>query len=41
MLELLPRLPQYAAFRRFGRPKPLPLNLVVSLSYRCNSRCKT
>ncbi len=41
MLELLPRLPQYIAFRRFGRPERLPFNLVVSLSYRCNSRCKT
>lgn len=41
MLELFPRLPQYVAFRRFGKPKPLPFNLVVSLSYRCNSRCMT
>jgi MoaA/NifB/PqqE/SkfB family radical SAM enzyme len=41
MLELLPQLPQYMAFRRLGKPRRLPLNLVVSLSYRCNSRCKT
>jgi MoaA/NifB/PqqE/SkfB family radical SAM enzyme len=41
MLELLPRLPAYVAFRRFGRPQPLPFNLVVSVTYRCNSRCKT
>jgi MoaA/NifB/PqqE/SkfB family radical SAM enzyme len=41
MLELLPRLPAYVAFRRFGKPKPLPFNVVVSLTYRCNSRCKT
>jgi MoaA/NifB/PqqE/SkfB family radical SAM enzyme len=41
VLELLPQLPQYMAFRRLGRPRRLPLNLVVSLSYRCNSRCKT
>ncbi len=41
MLELLPRLPQYMAYRRLGRPRRLPLSLVVSVSYRCNSRCKT
>jgi len=41
MLELLPRLPGYVAFRRLGKPRLLPLNLVVSLTYRCNSRCKT
>ncbi len=41
MLELLPRLPQYMAFRKLGTPKPLPFNLVVSVTYRCNSRCKT
>lgn len=41
MLELLPLLPQYMAFRRFGKPRRLPFNLVASLSYRCNSRCKT
>ena len=28
-------------FRHFGFPKLLPLNLTVSLTYRCNSRCKT
>jgi MoaA/NifB/PqqE/SkfB family radical SAM enzyme len=41
MMGLLPRLPAYLAFRRFGRPRPLPFNLVVSVTYRCNSRCKT
>jgi MoaA/NifB/PqqE/SkfB family radical SAM enzyme len=41
MLELLARLPQYMAFRKLGTPKPLPFNLVVSITYRCNSRCKT
>jgi MoaA/NifB/PqqE/SkfB family radical SAM enzyme len=25
----------------FGMPKILPMNLVVSVTYRCNSRCKT
>ena len=28
-------------FRQFGFPKLYPLNLTVSLTYRCNSRCKT
>ena len=41
MMGLLPRLPAYLAFRRFGRPRPFPFNLVVSVTYRCNSRCKT
>jgi MoaA/NifB/PqqE/SkfB family radical SAM enzyme len=41
MMGLLPRLPNYVAFRRLGRPRPFPFNLVVSVTYRCNSRCKT
>lgn len=41
MWELLPRLPLYASFYRLGRPVVLPFSLVVSVSYRCNSRCKT
>jgi len=41
MWELLPRLPLYASFYRLGRPVLLPFSLVVSVSYRCNSRCKT
>lgn len=34
-------IPIYKLSRRFGYPKPLPLNLTVSLTYHCNSRCKT
>jgi MoaA/NifB/PqqE/SkfB family radical SAM enzyme len=41
MLSLLPRLPLYWAFRRFGRPHLLPFSIVASVSYRCNSRCST
>jgi MoaA/NifB/PqqE/SkfB family radical SAM enzyme len=41
MLELLPRIPLYWSFRRFGFPRLLPFSLVVSVSYRCNSKCKT
>ncbi|MEJ2212247.1 MAG: radical SAM protein, partial [Anaerolineae bacterium] len=44
-LELLPRLPLYWLFYRLGRRRfpstPLPFSLVVSVSYRCNSRCQT
>jgi len=41
LFSLLPHLPLYIAFRRFGRPRLLPLSLVVSVTYRCNSRCLT
>ena len=41
MWRLLPRLPLYWAFRRWGRPGALPFSVVVSVSYRCNSRCRT
>jgi MoaA/NifB/PqqE/SkfB family radical SAM enzyme len=41
MLELLPKLPFYWSFYHLGRPRLLPFSLVVSVSYRCNSRCKT
>ncbi len=41
MISLLPRIPAYQAFRAFGKPALLPFNLTVSLTYNCNSRCKT
>ncbi|MCL4299365.1 MAG: radical SAM protein [Anaerolineae bacterium] len=41
MLNLLPKLPLYWAYRRFGWPTMLPFSIVVSISYRCNSKCKT
>jgi MoaA/NifB/PqqE/SkfB family radical SAM enzyme len=41
VLRLLPRLLGYMAFRQFGAPRLLPFNLVLSVTYRCNSRCKT
>ena len=31
----------YKMFRSVGWPRLLPVNLTVSLTYRCNSRCKT
>jgi MoaA/NifB/PqqE/SkfB family radical SAM enzyme len=41
MFSLLPKLPLYWAFRRFGQPRMLPFSIVVSVSFRCNSKCKT
>ncbi len=41
MLKLLTQLPLYWSYRRFGWPEMLPFSLVVSVSYRCNSKCKT
>jgi MoaA/NifB/PqqE/SkfB family radical SAM enzyme len=41
MLELLPRLPLYWSFYHLGWPRMLPFSVVVSVSYRCNSKCRT
>jgi MoaA/NifB/PqqE/SkfB family radical SAM enzyme len=41
MLELLPKLPLYWSFYRLGWPKMLPFSIVASVSYRCNSKCRT
>lgn len=41
MIKVLLSIPFYALMRRFGRPRLLPLNLTVSVTYRCNSRCLT
>ncbi len=41
MLELVPRLPLYWSFYHLGWPSMLPFSLVVSVSFRCNSKCKT
>ncbi len=38
---LLTQIPKYKLFKAIGSPKILPLNLTVSVTYRCNSRCKT
>lgn len=39
--EIIPKILQYKLFRKYNYPKILPLNLTVSITYRCNSRCKT
>jgi MoaA/NifB/PqqE/SkfB family radical SAM enzyme len=41
MFELLPQVPRYWMFRRFGWPKVLPVNVAVSIISTCNSRCRT
>lgn len=41
MWRLLTKLPFYWAYRRFGWPEVLPFSIVVSVSYRCNSKCQT
>jgi len=41
MLKVITKIPSYYLFRLIGRPKKLPMNLTLSVSYRCNSRCKT
>jgi MoaA/NifB/PqqE/SkfB family radical SAM enzyme len=41
MLELLPKLPLYWSFYHLGWPRMLPFSLVISVSFRCNSKCRT
>jgi MoaA/NifB/PqqE/SkfB family radical SAM enzyme len=41
MIELLPKLPLYWSFYHLGWPKMLPFSIVISASYRCNSKCRT
>lgn len=41
LFTLAPKLPAYWAFRRFGWPRMLPFSVVISISFRCNSKCRT
>lgn len=41
MLKLLSKIPLYWSYRKFGWPTMMPFSIVVSVSYRCNSKCKT
>jgi MoaA/NifB/PqqE/SkfB family radical SAM enzyme len=41
VLEVLPQIPKMQASYILGKPLANPLNLTISVSYRCNSRCKT
>jgi MoaA/NifB/PqqE/SkfB family radical SAM enzyme len=41
VLEVLPKVAKLQASYALGKPLALPMNLTISVSYRCNSRCKT
>lgn len=41
MIGVLASIPLYALMRLTGWPRLLPLNVTVSVTYRCNSRCQT
>src|SRR5712692_2224652 len=41
VLEVLPKIAKMQASYVLGKPLALPMNLTISVSYRCNSRCKT
>jgi MoaA/NifB/PqqE/SkfB family radical SAM enzyme len=41
LTKVIPRIPALKATYRTGRILSLPVNITVSGSYRCNSRCKT
>ena len=41
MLEVLSKIAKLQASYALGKPLALPMNLTISVSYRCNSRCKT
>jgi MoaA/NifB/PqqE/SkfB family radical SAM enzyme len=41
MIRLLPKIPLYRAFRTWGSPAILPLNLTLNVTYHCPSRCQT
>lgn len=41
ILSLAPKLPLYWSFRRTGWPRMYPFSVVVSVSFRCNSKCRT
>jgi MoaA/NifB/PqqE/SkfB family radical SAM enzyme len=41
MLNVISRVPFHFLYRYSGWPEMLPMNLTFSVSYRCNSRCKT
>ena len=41
MAQVIPKIPVLKASYVTGRVLSLPINITVSVSYRCNSRCKT
>jgi MoaA/NifB/PqqE/SkfB family radical SAM enzyme len=41
VLEVIAKIAKMQASYALGKPLALPMNLTISVSYRCNSRCKT
>jgi len=41
MLSLIPSIIRYKFHRSFNSPKSMPINVTVSITNTCNSRCKT
>jgi len=41
MLKVISNIPSYYFFRLIGWPRKLPMNLTLSVTFKCNSRCKT
>jgi len=41
VINILHKIPSYFLFRLIGWPRKYPINLTLSVSYKCNSRCKT
>ena len=41
LLKVIPEIPPLKASHAIGKVIRLPVNITVSVSYRCNSRCKT
>ncbi|HET9315679.1 MAG TPA: radical SAM protein, partial [Vicinamibacteria bacterium] len=41
MLRLLPRLVKHKLSYRFGWPRVLPINVTISVTFNCPSRCLT
>jgi len=41
MIRIAIAAPKAILFRTLGSPKSLPFNLTISLTYNCNSRCRT
>ena len=41
MINFVYQIPQYILFRSLGYPRKMPLSVTISVTNRCNSRCKT
>ncbi|MFH1825345.1 MAG: radical SAM protein [Candidatus Firestonebacteria bacterium] len=41
MIKIGLKIPLYKSFYRFGWPKMMPFSYTISVTFKCNSRCKT